>query len=134
VVARTDLNEPEQFAEIIVKQAPTPRAATRCASRPRPGRNRRRRSAAACASTAAGGRAGGHQAGDGQSARTVAALRAELPKVISELPPGMTANIAYDSSVFIDRSIEAVFKTIGEAMLLVAADHLLLPAQRSGRR
>jgi multidrug efflux pump subunit AcrB len=42
-----------------------------------------------------------------------------LPKVISELPPGMTANIAYDSSVFIDRSIDAVFKTIGEAMLLV---------------
>jgi multidrug efflux pump len=31
----------------------------------------------------------------------------------------MTANIAYDSSVFIDRSIDAVFKTIGEAMLLV---------------
>jgi multidrug efflux pump len=31
----------------------------------------------------------------------------------------MTANVAYDSSVFIDRSIDAVFKTIGEAMLLV---------------
>jgi multidrug efflux pump len=47
------------------------------------------------------------------------ALRAELPKVTSELPPGMEAKIAYDSSVFIERSIEAVFTTIGEAMLLV---------------
>ena len=31
----------------------------------------------------------------------------------------MRVDIAYDSSIFIDRSIEAVFKTIGEAILLV---------------
>ena len=31
----------------------------------------------------------------------------------------MSVNIAYDSSVFIDRSIESVFHTIGEAILLV---------------
>ncbi len=49
------------------------------------------------------------------------ALRAELPKITSELPAGMRVNIAYDSSIFIDRSIEAVFKTIGEAILLVLA-------------
>ena len=49
------------------------------------------------------------------------ALRTELPKITSELPPGMRADIAYDSSIFIDRSIEAVFKTIGEAILLVLA-------------
>ncbi|HEY5762331.1 MAG TPA: efflux RND transporter permease subunit, partial [Rhodocyclaceae bacterium] len=47
------------------------------------------------------------------------ALRAELPRVVSELPEGMTARIAYDSSVFIDRSIKAVFTVIGEAVLLV---------------
>ncbi|HRE17695.1 MAG TPA: efflux RND transporter permease subunit [Rhodocyclaceae bacterium] len=47
------------------------------------------------------------------------ALRAELPKLTAELPTGMQANIAYDSSVFIDRSIKSVFKTIGEAVLLV---------------
>jgi multidrug efflux pump len=49
------------------------------------------------------------------------ALQKELPKVTSELPPGMRADIAYDSSIFIDRSIEAVFHTIGEAILLVLA-------------
>ena len=49
------------------------------------------------------------------------ALRKELPKLISELPEGMTANISYDSSIFIDRSIQSVFTTIGEAILLVLA-------------
>ena len=49
------------------------------------------------------------------------AVRAELPRLIADLPQGMTVNIAYDSSVFIDRSITAVFHTIAEAILLVAA-------------
>ncbi|NTV72028.1 MAG: efflux RND transporter permease subunit [Azonexaceae bacterium] len=49
------------------------------------------------------------------------ALRADLPKITSELPEGMSANLSYDSSVFIDRSIESVFHTIGEAILLVLA-------------
>ncbi|WP_306604301.1 efflux RND transporter permease subunit [Azonexus sp.] len=49
------------------------------------------------------------------------ALRAELPRIIAELPEGMQANISYDSSVFIDRSIKSVFTTIGEAILLVLA-------------
>ena len=49
------------------------------------------------------------------------ALRKELPKLISELPEGMRADISYDSSIFIDRSIKSVFSTIGEAILLVLA-------------
>jgi multidrug efflux pump len=49
------------------------------------------------------------------------AVRAELPRLVADLPPGMTINIAYDSSVFIDRSIKAVFMTIAEAIVLVAA-------------
>ncbi len=49
------------------------------------------------------------------------ALQKELPKFVNELPEGMKANIAYNSSIFIERSIESVFKTIGEAILLVLA-------------
>jgi len=48
------------------------------------------------------------------------ALRAELLKINPTLPPGMSINVAYDSSVFIDRSIKSVFTTVGEAVLLVA--------------
>ncbi|TSA12174.1 MAG: efflux RND transporter permease subunit [Betaproteobacteria bacterium] len=48
------------------------------------------------------------------------AVRAELPRLVAELPPGMRVDIAYDSSVFIERSIDAVFTTILEAVGLVA--------------
>ncbi|QID18447.1 efflux RND transporter permease subunit [Nitrogeniibacter mangrovi] len=48
------------------------------------------------------------------------ALRAELPRIEKDLPEGMTVQIANDYTVFIDRSIDAVFKTIGEAIILVA--------------
>jgi multidrug efflux pump len=48
------------------------------------------------------------------------AIRAELPRVLADLPEGVAVNIAYDSSVFIDRSIKAVLTTIVEATLLVA--------------
>jgi multidrug efflux pump len=48
------------------------------------------------------------------------AIRAELPKIVADLPEGVAVNVAYDSSVFIDRSIKAVFRTIVEAIALVA--------------
>lgn len=48
------------------------------------------------------------------------ALRKIIPEIESSLPDGMTVNIAYDSSVFIDKSIKAVYHTIVEAVVLVA--------------
>ena len=48
-------------------------------------------------------------------------LREMMPRMVEELPEGMNATIAYDKSIFIDRSIEAVYKTISEAVLLVVA-------------
>ncbi len=48
------------------------------------------------------------------------AIRAELPRIIDDLPEGVIANVAYDSSIFIDRSIKAVATTILEAVMLVA--------------
>lgn len=48
-----------------------------------------------------------------------AALREMLPDIKAVLPEGMQVNIAYDKSIFIDRSIDAVFTTIGEAIALV---------------
>jgi multidrug efflux pump len=49
------------------------------------------------------------------------AVREVLPEIIKNAPEGMKADVAYDSSVFIERSIENVFSTIGEAVLLVVA-------------
>jgi multidrug efflux pump len=47
------------------------------------------------------------------------AVTAEVDRMNDSLPPGMKLVIAYDTSVFIDRSIKSVFKTILEATVLV---------------
>ncbi len=47
------------------------------------------------------------------------AVRAALPEVQRLLPAGMEVEIAYDSSEFIERSIDEVFITIAEAIVLV---------------
>jgi multidrug efflux pump len=47
------------------------------------------------------------------------AVRDEVERINQGLPPGMKLVIAYDTSVFIDRSIASVFETIAEAILLV---------------
>ncbi len=42
-----------------------------------------------------------------------------FPSIKENLPAGMQIHVAYDSSVFIERSIEGVFRTIVEAVILV---------------
>jgi multidrug efflux pump len=49
-----------------------------------------------------------------------AGVRQLLDKVKADLPPGVSVDIANDNSVFIDRSIKAVYTTIAEAVVLVA--------------
>jgi multidrug efflux pump len=47
------------------------------------------------------------------------AVREKLPRIIETLPQGMQARVAYDRSLFIEASIDNVYRTIGEAILLV---------------
>jgi multidrug efflux pump len=47
-------------------------------------------------------------------------VREMIPKLQADLPPGMTIDVANDNSVFIDRSVKGVYKTIIEAIILVA--------------
>ncbi len=46
-------------------------------------------------------------------------VRAEVARINENLPSGMKLVVAYDTSVFIDRSIASVFSTIVEAIVLV---------------
>ena len=46
-------------------------------------------------------------------------VREELPHIREVLPDGMQVEVAYDTSVFIQASINSVYRTIGEAVLLV---------------
>jgi multidrug efflux pump len=43
-----------------------------------------------------------------------------MPRLQQDLPADLTINVANDNSVFIDRSIKSVFKTIAEAVVLVS--------------
>ncbi len=47
-------------------------------------------------------------------------VRALMPQLQRDLPPGLTVVQANDNSVFIDRSIKAVYTTVVEAVVLVA--------------
>jgi len=46
-------------------------------------------------------------------------MREVMPQLLRDLPAGMSAKIAYDKSIFIDRSVQAVYITIAEAVALV---------------
>ncbi len=46
-------------------------------------------------------------------------IRAEMENIKQILPDGMQVNVAYDSSIFIQKSIDSVFKTLAEAGILV---------------
>jgi multidrug efflux pump len=47
-------------------------------------------------------------------------VRAALPKLQADLPAGMVIDVANDNAVFIDRSVKNVYRTIVEAVILVA--------------
>ncbi|MBM3525064.1 MAG: multidrug efflux protein, partial [Alphaproteobacteria bacterium] len=49
----------------------------------------------------------------------IADVRRDLPRLEAELPPGLSARVAYDATLFINASIEEVIRTIGETALIV---------------
>lgn len=48
-----------------------------------------------------------------------AALKEMLPQIQRTLPEGMKIEVAFDTTVFIEKSIEEVYKTVAEAVVLV---------------
>ncbi|MBU3724610.1 MAG: efflux RND transporter permease subunit [Burkholderiaceae bacterium] len=119
VTARTDLNRPEEFGAIIVKQ-----------SKGYPVRIRDiGRVDVDAASVRSSVRFNGESAvsigvirqATANPLTLAQAVRAMVPVLNEELASeGVQVGISYDSTVFIDRSISAVFTTILEAIVLVA--------------
>jgi multidrug efflux pump len=121
VVARTDLSEPGQFGAVVVREAATP-----------DGYPVRIRDVGRVEIAAANLRSSVRFMGQpaislGLIKQSTAnpldlkrALVEMLPELEAELPPGMKMTVTNDSTVFIERSIEAVFSTVWEAVLLVA--------------
>ncbi len=59
------------------------------------------------------------------------AVKNELPRIRESLPPGMDIGVAFDVSVFIQRSIESVYTVMAEALTLVVL--VIFFFLRSGR-
>jgi multidrug efflux pump len=117
VLAETDLRLPEQFGAVIIKQAGEYPVRLRDVARTERGAQDERVSV----------RFKGRPAvAIGVVKQAVAnpldiskGVRAELPFIVSNLPEGMKVEVAHDTSVFIQASIDSVFRTVGEAVLLV---------------
>ncbi len=118
VVAETDLARPEQFDDVIVKYVNSYPVRIRDVGRAEIGAQDERSVVRFNGKPAVA--LGVIKQATANPLELSQAIRAELPKVIADLPEGVTVNIAYDSSVFIDRSIKAVLQAIGEAIALVA--------------
>lgn len=121
VVARTDLSSPETFGAVVVRPPEVPGAY------PVRIRDVARVEVAAQNERTAVRFMGKPAISIGLIKQSTAnpldlkrALDDMMPRLQAELPEGMSMAIANDSTVFIERSIDAVFATIWEAVLLVA--------------
>ena len=118
VTSQTDLQSPAQFSNIIIKNANGFPVRIRDVGRVEEG----------AADERSGSRLNGRTAVTAGVIRQATAnplemskgVRAMIPKLQADLPPGVTIEIANDNSVFIDKSIKSVFRTIVESVVLVA--------------
>ncbi|MGE0627929.1 MAG: efflux RND transporter permease subunit [Hyphomicrobiaceae bacterium] len=117
VLSRTGLTTPEQFGRIVVKDAEGFPVRLRDVARVELGPEDERRITRFNGNNAV--ILGIVKQATANPLDVSHALRQMMPAMVESLPAGMNATIAYDKSIFIDRSIEAVYETITEAVLLV---------------
>ena len=118
VTARTDLNTERQFAEVALKVVNGFTVRLKDVARIGQAAASERQSVRLNGTPAIS--AGVIRNATANPLDISAGVREMLPKVQEDLPPGLTVRIANDNSVFIDRSVKAVYTTIGEAVGLVA--------------
>ncbi len=118
VTARTDLNTVAQFNEIALKSAGGYTVRLRDVARVEEAaasdRSRVRLNGVPSVST------GVIRNATANPLEVAAGVRALMPQIQRDLPPSVTVVQANDNSVFIDRSIKAVYTTVAEAVVLVA--------------
>lgn len=117
VLSRTGLVTPEEFGNIIVKLAAGHQVRLNEVSRIELGAADERRDSRYNGAPAIA--VGVIKQATANPLDVSKALQAVLPEINRGLPDGLSAEIGSDDSVFIDRSIQAVFHTILEAIGLV---------------
>ena len=118
VTARTDLNTVAQFNDIVLKNATGTLVRLRDVARVQEAaaseRSRVRLNGVPSVST------GIIRNATANPLDVANGVRALMPQIQRDLPPSVTVIQANDNSVFIDRSIKAVYTTVAEAVVLVA--------------
>jgi multidrug efflux pump len=118
VTARTDLNTVAQFNEIVLKNTGSSVVRLRDVARVEEAaaseRSRVRLNGVPSIST------GVVRNATANPLEVAAGVRALMPQIQRDLPSSVTVVQANDNSVFIDRSIKAVYSTVVEAVVLVA--------------
>jgi multidrug efflux pump len=117
VLAETDLREPEQFAAIVIKETDSFLVRLGDVARVELGPDSSRFRARFNDRNAVP--LGIVKQAVANPLDISIALREMLPRITEALPEGMRVEVAYDSTIFIERSIEEVYKTVAEAVALV---------------
>ncbi len=118
VLSETDLRTPEQFAQIILKDAGGYLVRLGEVAHVEIGAEEVRNLTRYTGRRAIG--LGVIKQSTANPLEVAAAVRSELEQLNRILPAGMQVSIGYDSSVFVQESIDRVFLTIFEAIALVA--------------
>jgi multidrug efflux pump len=117
VLSRTSLSTPEQFGEIVLKQAGGLQVKLRDVARVELGTQDQRRIGRYMGEVSI--TAGIVKQAVANPLDVSKAVRAVMPGVSQSLPEGVSAEIGYDSTQFIENSINSVFTTILESVALV---------------
>ncbi|HEU4476685.1 MAG TPA: efflux RND transporter permease subunit [Methyloceanibacter sp.] len=117
VLAETDLRTPEQFNDLIIKEANGYLVRLRDVGYAELGALDERRIVRFNGQPAIA--LGVVKQATANPLEVSEAVRQVLPSITASLPAGMQARVAHDKSVFIAESIKNVYRTIGEAIVLV---------------
>jgi len=118
VTAATDLQRPQEFAQVVIRTVNGYPVRIADVAQVRQGPADERTSVRLNGRDAVG--VGVIRQATANPLELSAGVRQLMVKLKKDLPPGVSVEVANDNSVFIDRSIKAVYQTIVEASVLVA--------------
>jgi len=119
VLTESDLRAPEQFNDLILKETKGYPVRLRDIGRAEIGAADERNAMRVNGQPSVG--LGIVKQSTANTLSVARSVRALLPGLVASLPEGMTITVGHDGSIFIEKSIEAVYRTMIEALALVVA-------------
>jgi multidrug efflux pump len=117
VLAQTDLRSPEEFNQMIITEANGYPVRLKEVGYAAPGPYENRKVVRVGGNEALG--LGVVKQSTANTLEVAQSVKAMIPRLQSTLPPGMKMWVAVDTSKFIEASIDAVYRTMIEALILV---------------